>query len=121
MALSDSTLLSITGITIPDYAIRGLTLDLELISASDGLQRSINGALIDLTAPQFRKYKATLTCEDQDVPTLTNIWQGQIVSLTFIEGSGIGTVTLSMMVDSWTTSRAEWDALTSWSINFLEI
>jgi hypothetical protein len=126
MALSDSTLLAITGITIPDYAIRGLTLNLQLINASDGLQRSINGSLLDLTAPQFRKYKATLTCEDQDVPTLTDIWQGQIVTITCIPGVGPanntdGTLTMNMMVDAWTTSRAEWDALTSWSIDFLEI
>jgi hypothetical protein len=46
--------------------------------------------------------------------------------LTCIPGVGPanntdGTLTLSMMVDAWTTSRAEWDALTSWSIDFLEI
>ena len=30
---ADSTLLAITGITIPDYAIRGLTFDLQLVTA----------------------------------------------------------------------------------------
>ncbi len=119
--MSDSTLLSITGITIPDYAIRGLTLDLQLVVADGGLRRTINGELIDLTAVQFRKYSATISCEDQDVPALTGIWQGQIVSITFIPGTGIGTATLSMMVTNWTTSRAEWDSLTNWTIDLLEI
>ncbi len=124
--MSDSTLLAITGITIPDYAIRGLTLDLQLVAADGGLRRSINGELLDLTADQFRKYTATLSCEDQDVPTLTDIWQGQIVTITCIPGVGPanntdGTLTLSMMVDTWNTSRAEWDSLTNWSINFIEI
>ena len=124
--MSDSTLLSITGITIPDYAIRGLTLDLQLVAADGGLRRSINGELLDLTAEQFRKYTATLSCEDQDVPTLTDIWQGQIVTITCIPGVGPanntdGTLTLSMMVDTWNTSRAEWDALTNWTINLIEI
>ena len=125
--MTDSTLLSITGITIPDYAIRGLTLDLQLVTASDGLRRSVNGELLDLTAPQFRKYSATLSCEDQDVPTLTDIWQGQIVTVTCIPGVGPvndasgGTLTLNMMVNSWTTSRAEWDSLTNWTIELLEI
>ncbi len=125
--MTDSTLLAITGITIPDYAIRGLTLDLQLVTANDGLRRSINGELLDLTAAQFRKYQATLSCEDQDVPTLTDIWQGQIVTVTCIPGVGPvndasgGTLTLSMMVNSWTTSRAEWDSLTNWTIELLEI
>ncbi len=125
--MTDSTLLSITGITIPDYAIRGLTLDLQLVTASDGLRRSINGELLDLTASQFRKYSATLSCEDQDVPTLTDIWQGQIVTVTCIPSVGPvndasgGTLTLNMMVNSWTTSRAEWDSLTNWTIELLEI
>ncbi len=125
--MTDSTLLSITGITIPDYAIRGLTLDLQLVTASDGLRRSINGELLDLTAAQFRKYSATLSCEDQDVPTLTDIWQGQIVTVTCIPGVGPvndasgGTLTLNMMVSNWTTSRAEWDSLTNWTIELLEI
>ena len=127
MALSDATLLSITGITIPEYAIRGLTLDLQLIAADAALRRSINGQLLDLTSEQFRKYSATLSCEDQDVPTLTDIWQGQLVTMTCIPGVGPvndasgGTLTLNMMVESWTTSRVEWDALTNWTINLLEV
>ncbi len=127
MALSDATLLSITGITIPEYAIRGLTLDLQLVTADAALRRSINGELLDLTADQFRKYSATLSCEDQDVPTLTDIWQGQIVTMTCIQGVGPAndpsglTLTLTMMVTSWQTSRVEWDALTNWTIELLQV
>jgi hypothetical protein len=125
--MSDSTLLSITGITIPDYAIRDLTFDLELVTSSNGLQRTINGSLRDFTAPQFRdKYNATLSCEDQDVPELTGVNQGTIVTIVCIPGVGPanntdGTLTLDMMVDSYTTSRAEWQALTNWSIKFQQI
>jgi hypothetical protein len=125
--MSESTVLAVTGITIPDYAVRGLKMDLQLIAANDGLRRSINGNLLDLTAPQFRKYSAVLSCEDQDVPELTDIWQGKIVTVTCIPGLGpvnnptADTLTLSMMVDTWSTSRAEWDALTNWTINLLEI
>ena len=32
-----NTVLAITGITIPDYAIRGLTFDLQLVTADGGL------------------------------------------------------------------------------------
>jgi len=126
--MSDSTLLSLTGITLGDYSCRGLTLELEPIQSNGGLRRTINGGLLDLTAPQFRKFQATISCEDQDAPELTDIWQGMPVTVVCIPGiiggtdsTGSGTITLNMLVDSWKTSRAEWDALTNWSINLLEV
>lgn len=122
MALIDSTLLAITGITIPEYAIRGLKLYLQLETADGALRRSINGELLDLTSEQFHnKYSATLSCEDQDVPTLTGVRQGLVVTITCIIGVGPGPVTLTMMVTGWTTSRAEWDALTDWTIELLQV
>ncbi len=116
-----NTVLAITGITIPDYAIRGLTFDLQLVTSDGGLRRSVNGELLDLTASQFRKYSGTLSCQDQDVPVLTDIWEGQVVAITLIPFSGIGTATLNMMVTNWTTSTDEWGHLVDWSIDFLEI
>jgi hypothetical protein len=123
--MSDSTLLELTGITFGDFSCRGLTMDLQPIQSNDGLQRTINGALLDLTALQFRKYAATISCEDQEAPELGDIWQGMPVTVKCIPGVGLsdtgGELTLSMLVDSWTTSRDEWNALTNWTINLLEV
>ena len=124
--MSDSTLLSLTGIDLGDYSCRGLTLELSLVTANNGLRRTINGAMRDFTAPQFRKYQATISCEDQDAPELQGIWQGAPVTVTCIPGVTGGTdtetpLTLNMLVDSWQSSRAEWDALSNWSINLVEV
>ena len=126
--MSDSTLLELTGIELGDYSCRGLTLDLQLVTASNGLRRTVNGALRDFTAPQFRKYQATISCEDQDAPELVGIWQGLPVTVTCIPGvvgatddNPTATLILDMLVDSWQSSRAEWDALSNWSINLIEV
>jgi hypothetical protein len=120
MPFTPPTLLSLVGIDLGDYSARGLTLELQPIQSNSGLRRTVNGGLLDLTAPQFRKYSASISCEDVDAPVLTDIWQGMPVSITLIPETGIGVVTLSMLVDSWTTSAQEWEHLTSWTINLLE-
>lgn len=122
-----STVLSLTGITLGDYSCRGLTMDLSPIQSSNGLRRTANGGLLNLTAPQFQKYSASISCQDQDAPELDGIWQGQAVTVVCIPGqvgsseSTAGAITLNMLVDSWTTSRDEWNSLTSWTINLLEV
>jgi len=114
------TLLSITGIDLGQYSARGLTLQLQPLQSSNGLRRTINGDLLDLTAPQFRKYSVSISCEDVDAPDLTGIYQGMPVTVTLIPETGIGVVTLSMLVDSWQTSAQEWEHLTNWTLNLLE-
>lgn len=122
---TDSTLLSISGIELGDYSCRGLTMTLTPTGTQGALRRTVNGSLIDLSAPQFRKFAATISCEDQEAPELTDIWQGQEVTVTCIPGLGVaatsGELTMTMMVDSWTVSRDEWGCLSNWSINLLEV
>jgi hypothetical protein len=124
--LSDSTLLELTGIDLGDYSCRGLTMTLTPVASQNGLRRTINGGLLDLTAPQFRKYSAAISCEDQDAPELIGIWQGMPVTVVCVPGLAGGTdnpsatLTLSMLVDTWDTSRDEWNALTNWTIHLLE-
>lgn len=126
MTFTPPTLLSIVGIDLGDYSARQLTMTLNPIASGAGLRRSVNGTLLDLTALQFRKYQASVTATDVDAPALTNIWQGQTVTVTCIPNMGVidstdGTVTLSMMVDSWNVSTDEWGCQTSWTINLLEV
>ena len=120
MSFTPPTLLGLVGIDLGQYSARGLTLQLQPIASNNGLRRTINGELLDLTAPQFRKYSAIISCEDVDAPVLTDIWQGKPVTVTLIPETGIGVVTLSMLVDSWQTSAQEWEHLTNWTINLLE-
>ena len=125
MVFTPPTLLSISPIDLGDYSARGLTMTLNPISAGAGLRRSVNGTLIDLTSPQFQKFQASISCTDVDAPDLTDIWQGQILTVVCIPNMGPGNtssqLTLTMMVDSWNVSTDEWGDQTSWTINLLEV
>lgn len=74
------TLLTISSFGNMIYQARGLTQTLEPIGAASQLERTINGVLVDLSAPQFRKYQSKITVGDEvEHPPLDNIWPGQEV------------------------------------------
>lgn len=121
---SPSTLLSIDGIDFSDWAVRGITMTLSLV-ASGALRRDVNGNLVDMTLPQFRKYGISIACSDHDAPQLTGIWRGSEITVTCIPGLGVesntdGTLTLEMMVDSFEVQRDELEAQSGWSLTALE-
>jgi hypothetical protein len=74
------TTLVIEGLASP-YSVRGLTQTLEPIEASAKLRRTINGTLLDLSAPQFRKYKSTISNTDQRIPAIDGIWPGMVLTI----------------------------------------
>ncbi len=124
--MPSTSVLSISGISLGDYSVRGLTMTLTPIPSQNGLRRSIEGTLLDLTSPQFHKYAATISCTDHEAPPLTDIWQGTVVTVTCVpelgpENDTGGVLVLEMMVDTWQTSRDEYGAETAWSINLLEV
>ena len=82
--MSTSTLLRVLldGVDIlAPYSARGLTQTLEPIEAAAQMRRVISGTLRDISQNQFRKYKSSISCNDQDVPGLEGIWQGMQVVL----------------------------------------
>lgn len=126
MTFTPPTLLSIDNIDLGDYSARGLTMTLTPIASAQGLRRSVNGTLLDLTAPQFQKFAASISCTDQEAPALTNVWQGMPVTVTCIPNLGAsnqtgGILVLNMMVDSWTISADEYAHEGTWTINLLEV
>ena len=64
---------------MPPYSARGLTQTLEPIEASVQLRRTVNGALADLSYEPFRKYKSTISCQDQEPPAVDGrvAWAGR--------------------------------------------
>lgn len=123
MPLPPTSLLSITGITIPENAIRGCTVDLSPIPQATSLRRDINANYIDTSAEQFRKYQVTITCTDHEAPELTGVWPGHAVTVTLIPFVGVhddsdsdddATLTLSCKVKGWRTTRDEYEAETGW-------
>lgn len=79
--INDFTLLVITGPGIPPYSARGLSQTLDPISASIHLERAVNGELIDLSAPQMRKYGSKISCTDHNTPAIGGLWPGMVVTV----------------------------------------
>ena len=140
-----STLLTLVGVGVPPYSARGLTQTLEPIEASVQLRRTVNGALADLSYEPFRKYKSTISCQDQEPPAVDGVWPGQIVTvvcvaeLCFVTAGGSparltaedserveGAFTfyrpvLTMRVTGFSVSRDEYGAAVSWQLQLEEI
>ena len=138
---TQTTLLTLSGQGVPPYSARGLRQSLEPI-ASD-LRRTVNGTLIDLTPTQFRKFKTTISGNDQQPPAFAALWNGMpvtvmtIVLLGYLTANGVpdrlvvgsfvdGDYTfyqmqLSCLVRNWHTETAEWEAGASWQLELEEV
>lgn len=133
------------------YSIRGLSGTLKpiaLASGDDKLARTVNGTLIDISAPQMRKYRLEIQGDDQAPPALDAVWVGMavtvdcMVELSYYTGGsppgspGRSAVTgsvrtegnftyyqpqLSMRVVELEVQRQEWAANSSWSLVLEEI
>lgn len=76
------TVLTISGFGNMIYQARGLSQTLETIGAASQIERTINGTLIDVSAPQFRKYQSKISVPDEvDAPPLDGIYPGQTVTV----------------------------------------
>lgn len=84
VSANEPTLLVLEGIGVPRYSARGLHQTLAPIDAAAHIERTINGELIDLGNPAFRKYKSTITGTDQMAPACDGVWPGQIVTVECI-------------------------------------
>src|SRR5512144_28658 len=127
---SEMTLMELDGIDFGDYSVRGLTMLLKPIPAQDGLMRTINGGLVDLTATQFRKRMIQISCDDVEAPDFSSVWQGTAVTVTCVPGLGEGLntagetneqIVISCLVDDWQVSRDEWGCVSSWQLSLLEV
>lgn len=79
--INDFTLLVLSGRGLAPYSARGLTQTFDPISAATHLERAVNGELVDLSAPQFRKYRSKVSCTDVNTPALGGVWPGTIVDV----------------------------------------
>lgn len=143
---NDTTLLKLSFMDIPPYSARGLRQTLEPIGASAFLARTWNGVLIDLSNPNFQKYRTTISGEDQQPPAIDGIWPGLQVTIdcmneipyktgkvgaphkTVVAGSsrteGLFTFyrpQLICRITNFVVDEAEWDASVSWTLEAEEI
>jgi hypothetical protein len=140
------TLLVINGLLTP-YAVRGVQQSLEPITSAASVRRSVNGTLVDLSVPELRKYRSTISCADQSVPAVDGVWPGLVVTVDCIvelayPGDSTGPAAgrdivegservdgdfvfyrprLSMMVLSHSVQHDEYGAVVSWSLELEEV
>lgn len=75
------TRMSVPEIVFPPGSARGLEVEYQPITTGR-LWRTINGELRDATRETHRKYRITISCNDQLSPTLAALNIGQQVNLT---------------------------------------
>lgn len=68
---------------IPVGAGRGITQTLSFVNNGD-LRRTVNGKLVDVTRKENRKYVSTVSCTDMDAPSISEIWRGEVLDVSFI-------------------------------------
>ena len=144
--LTDITLLRLDPIDVPPYSARGISQTLEPIEAAAYLRRDVNGNLIDLSVSQERKFRSTITCEDQDHPALNGVWPGMqltvdcVVELAYADatdGAADRTAVagstrtadgfifyrpqLVMLVVGYTIERDEYGAAVGWTLDLEEV
>jgi hypothetical protein len=145
---NSDTLLTISSFGNMLYQARGLSQTLEVIGEATQLERTINGTLIDLSAPQFRKYASTITSpSDVNAPPLDGVWPGMevtvqcAVGLSYLTTGGNGPYSrppvsgslytdgaytfyrpeLTMRVKSVETHFDEWKNIIGWTLTLEEV
>jgi hypothetical protein len=126
-------------------ALRGTMRPIDMAQGDSKLARTVNGTLVDISAPQMRKYRLELTGEDMAAPALDGVWVGMQVTvnsnveLAFLTAGGTPERTpvsgsvhydgdytyycpqFQMLVVERHTERQEWAAVVSWSLALEEI
>lgn len=82
--MANETLLVLSGDGMPPYAVRGATQTLEPIDAAKNLRRTVGGGLLDLSPSQFKKYKSTINCTDQQSPAFDSLDIGDTITVSCI-------------------------------------
>lgn len=144
MTTNAFTLLALSGPGLPPYAARGITQTLDPIGQAANNRRTVNGVLKDISFSGFKKYKSTISCNDQLAPALDGVFAGMELTVDCISelsyktsgGSPARTVVpgservegaftyyrprLTMLVMDFTSQTDEYGAQVSWSMSLEE-
>lgn len=134
--------------SVNPYSARGLRGTLSPIDAARGddkLARTVNGSLIDISAPQMRKYRIEVTGNDQAPAALDGLWVGMVVTVNSLVEIGYLTAggsagrtavpgsirtegdftyyrpQLVMRIVELSLERQEWDAIVPWHLALEEV
>jgi hypothetical protein len=140
---NNPTLLELYGMPLAKWSTRGMSQTLEVIDQYANIVRAIDGSLLDLSYAPLKKYKTTISGNDQDPPALGNIWPGAPITVycvaelsvpeyanperpevpgsrRFSGGLIFYRPVLTMKLTNFSTQRDEYGHLTSWSLDLEE-
>lgn len=137
------TLLVLSGMGVAPYSARALTQTLQPIAQAAQQRRTVNGALVDVSASQFQKYRSTITCTDQASPALEGVWPGaelvvdcvaelsyetmtgaparEVVASREADGFTFYRPRLTMLVTDFSVQTDEWGASVGWTLGLEEV
>ena len=121
--MSEYSDLVVSGVTFPDFSLRGVKVRVSLADESSRLVRTVNGVLKNLSEEIFRKRKVTITGSDVEFPHLADIWPGQEVTITTIVTASAGgtPITVHGYVKEFEMERDEYEQVAAWSMEVWEI
>jgi hypothetical protein len=125
--------------------VRGKLAPISEAQGEDKFPRAVNGGVVDISAPQMRKFMLDITGSAPSPPALDGLWAGSIVGVacvtelsfktggpfTFSRTPTDGSVRtegdytfyrpfLTMIVVSWDIDRDNWGAQVSWRLTLTE-
>ena len=120
--MSAVTAIVISGITIPNAAIRAPSVGVRLIENGD-LLRDWNGELHDLTFVTHQKREITVSLDSQvRAPAMLGIWRGAQVFITLpkhvLGDDLVGPI--ECKISDYEVERDEFGARTGWSLTLWE-
>jgi hypothetical protein len=139
------TLLAMNGQGVQPYSARGLSQTLDPISQASNTRRTVNGVLKDIGLDGFKKFKSTITANDQTAPAMAENWPGRTIvvdclsELCYLTSGGTPTrmvvpdssrvegdytfyrPRLTMMVLSYAANSDEYNSQVSWSMQLEEV
>jgi len=143
MAIGPVSLLKISPMGVPPYSARQAIQSLDPIAAVFG--RTVDGEIIDLTPPQFRLWKTSISCTDTQSPAINGISIGMVVVIEcvaeikwktdggspdrpIVDGSEredgewtYGRPILTMMITNHSVQMNEFQRAISWKIDAEEV
>jgi hypothetical protein len=138
------TVLRLIGIGVQPYSARGLKQTLTHLDQAANMKRTVNGDLKDISFENFRKYKSTITGDDQTPPNFDKVWPGMPVTVDCVSQLSYSTTggtpgravvpgsdraegahtyyrpRLDMLVTAWNIDEDEYGVQISWSLDLEE-
>ena len=125
------------------FGLRGRLTPIKEAQGEDKLARTVNGGVVDLSAPQMRKYQLEISANSPSPPALDGLWVGMPVGVSCVTELSVGPgftfsrtpvggsertegeytfyrPFLNMQIVSWDIERDDWTGDVRWQLVLTE-